>query len=568
DIGQLSYQRFIYDFVVFESPHLPPGAISDAIWEFIPTMYQRSAPGSCLTAVVEAVAYVNFANRYKAPQALILAEERLQKSIQLLRRRISTKRKASTDHTLCAVFLMGLYENLTLSSDSSSSMARHQGVGALLQLRTIDQRGQSLVSQRLFEASRIQMLIGNMQAGRPPSFSICNASTIRKHPSGVYDNPDAHVGRLLHNPTSLHHRWLKLKHNPRSPPCRQEMQSLSKEALEMDADFQAWEGSLPIYWRPKVERNTHGTNLSAKHRHNYIFFPHRGAPKEIRTHASLGVSWIRLIHQTARIVLLRDALEIMNWMLRLSQPTCHPIVGRESGPSSDHAFSLSSLVNTIEKSCATMLGHLSILIHRESARDVVGMRGYTLLWTLGVLDSVLSGGLVPQPPDSSRSSREPSKMHQMHSTAPISSSKSLVDGQSIGLSNLSAPRQHEPKISHANFGVDGLKEASYSTSCQVISASQGRELASPSISVPFDRHSIALLEKRLKGHVFNSAPRLPCDATETRVIGFPIVKPAQIHAPLRREWLNEMLVYIARETGIKKALIVPLTEGCIDFQEA
>ncbi|PSN58638.1 hypothetical protein BS50DRAFT_510061, partial [Corynespora cassiicola Philippines] len=583
DLAQISYQRFIYDFVVFESSHLPSGAVSDAIWEFLPTMYQRSAPGSCLTAIVEAVAFLNFANRYEVPEALILAEERLQKSIQLLRRRISTKRQASTDQTLCTVFLMGIYENLTLSGDSSSSMAHHQGIGALLQLRTPDQPGQSLVAQRLFEASCIQMLIGNMQAGRPPAFSICNTSTIGQHPSGIYGVPDAHLVRLLHNATSLHHRWLKLKHDFRSPPCCQKFQSLSKEALDMDADFQVWEGNLTIYWRSKVERNTRRTNSSTKHGHNDLLFSHRGAPKEIRTHVSLRVSWIKLIYQTARIVLLRNALEIMNCMLRLSRPTCHPTTGRKCGSSSHlatssatidittlyarHAFSLRNLVDTIEKSCATILGHLSVIVPGESTGDVIGMRGYTLLWTLGVLDAVLSGGLVPQPSTSSRSNRAPPKTNQMHSTAPISSSKLLVDKKTNAFYDFSALPEHKPNISYNNFGVDGPKETSCSTSYQAVSASQDPVCVPFSASIPFHSQSIAILEKCLKGHVFNSAPRLQCDATEPLVVDFPITKPAHMYAPFRREWLNQMLVYIAREAGIKKALIVPLTEGFFGFRE-
>lgn len=110
NLRRLAYERFIYDFVVFETPNKLPEDPSDAIWDFIPHLYQTSKEGTCLTTVVDAIAYANFSNRCNAPQALHLAEECLGKGIKLLQGMIADKEQATSDEALCSVYLMGVYE--------------------------------------------------------------------------------------------------------------------------------------------------------------------------------------------------------------------------------------------------------------------------------------------------------------------------------------------------------------------------------------------------------------------------------------------------------------------------
>lgn len=110
DLRHLAYERFMYDFVIFETPNRAPEIPSDALWDFIPYLYERSLHGSCLATVVNAVAYANFANRCNAPQAQVLAEECHKKGMKLLQMMISSKDSASSDEALCAVYLMGIYD--------------------------------------------------------------------------------------------------------------------------------------------------------------------------------------------------------------------------------------------------------------------------------------------------------------------------------------------------------------------------------------------------------------------------------------------------------------------------
>lgn len=73
-------------------------------------LYDRAAEDSCVATVVNAVAYVNFANRCNAPQAEAMGEEALGRGMVLLSKMIADKRQAMSDDALCSVYLMGVYE--------------------------------------------------------------------------------------------------------------------------------------------------------------------------------------------------------------------------------------------------------------------------------------------------------------------------------------------------------------------------------------------------------------------------------------------------------------------------
>ncbi|PVH90098.1 hypothetical protein DM02DRAFT_678808 [Periconia macrospinosa] len=53
DLRCLAYERFVYDFVITESPNTSCDDPSDALWDFIPYLYEKSGKGSCLATVRE-----------------------------------------------------------------------------------------------------------------------------------------------------------------------------------------------------------------------------------------------------------------------------------------------------------------------------------------------------------------------------------------------------------------------------------------------------------------------------------------------------------------------------------
>lgn len=110
DLRLLAYQRFVYDFVVFPDPNEPLEEPSDALFSFVPLLYEQAHPESCLATVVNAVAYINFANRRDVPQAMALAEESFGQGIKMLSRMIASEETTASDEALCSVHLMGVFE--------------------------------------------------------------------------------------------------------------------------------------------------------------------------------------------------------------------------------------------------------------------------------------------------------------------------------------------------------------------------------------------------------------------------------------------------------------------------
>ena len=110
DLQRLAYERFVYDFVILDSPNHDPNTPSSAVWNFIPPLYQDAAEGSPLKTIVHAVAYANFGARCNAPYVQALAKENLAKGLRLLQKTLSDKEQAPSDHALCSVYLLGVME--------------------------------------------------------------------------------------------------------------------------------------------------------------------------------------------------------------------------------------------------------------------------------------------------------------------------------------------------------------------------------------------------------------------------------------------------------------------------
>jgi hypothetical protein len=110
DLQRLAYERFVYDFVVFNSPDHDPDTPSSALWNFIPPLYQDAVEGSLLKTIVHAVAYANFSGRCNAPHVQALAEDNLAKGLRLLQKTLSDKGQAPSDQALCSVYLLGVME--------------------------------------------------------------------------------------------------------------------------------------------------------------------------------------------------------------------------------------------------------------------------------------------------------------------------------------------------------------------------------------------------------------------------------------------------------------------------
>lgn len=110
DLRRIAYERFLYDFVAPETPNRPPDEASDGLYTFVPILYENAHPNSCIATVIEAVAYVNFSNRFKSSQAALLGEEAFGKGVTALSSMITNPKLAPTDEALGSAYLMSVFE--------------------------------------------------------------------------------------------------------------------------------------------------------------------------------------------------------------------------------------------------------------------------------------------------------------------------------------------------------------------------------------------------------------------------------------------------------------------------
>lgn len=371
----------------------------------------------------------------------------------------------------------------------------------------------------------------------------------------------------------LHAKWHEVKQNPNPPASRLDLQELLQSALELDGEFQTWEVTIPAAWRYKMEPNTPEIRATYDSKWQRLILGTTGAPEEIHSYSNLKRCWIWGFYRTSRIFLLRDLLEILNWMFRLPEPD--PLIIRTEmmhdgtdGPSVEnkpiptgldnmdlrihHSFATTHMVNIIEKSCSAIMGSFTVPIYTKSTDDVVGMRGYVCLWTLGTMDAVLGSGLVPDskapksPADSMQCSPQMPRFPPSRGTqSPMASNATYQD-----TSDMSGVAQSF--VSFSDFSPLGV--ANQSTQSGSSSSQQSPSQTSTSAS--------SQPSKDTRNHIFDSSPAHPFDyPVNLPTLDFNITKPRTIDIPARRQWINRMLYYIGAELGIKKALYVPITEG-------
>ncbi|KAH7401568.1 hypothetical protein BKA66DRAFT_545309 [Pyrenochaeta sp. MPI-SDFR-AT-0127] len=581
DLRRLAYERFIYDFVSPQSPNRLPEEPSDALWTFIPTLYQKAAEDSCIATVVNAVAYINFDNRCNAPQAKALAEDCLGKAFTLLSKAIADKKLAATNEALCSVYLMGVYEKLTTQQRNGAFNAHQDGANALLQLRSIEQYYSDPVAAKIYEVAYTQMLIfwqqllGNLQAGKRPPPPMRDVVCAQQYLPKIYSNSNVFVINLIWREAMLHAKWHEVKQSDNPPTCRLDLQELLQTALDLDGEFQAWETTIPAAWRYQMEPNIPETRSTYDAKWQKLVLGSRGAPEEIHSYSNLKMCWIWGFYRTTRIFLLRDILEMLNWMFRLPEPdplifqmdmmhngTAFPsasndfdIIGLDNmALRVRHSFATVHMVNIIEKSCSAILGNFTVPMYSKSCEDVAGIRGYVCLWALGTMDAVLGSGLVPDlhapnsPPSTVHDSpREPafSRASEIPHNDPVSFDMS-PQHIALAFNSVSAPATLWTGFPNLppTPGIDPQQH------CETPNIIQS---TTPPLAFTF---------MKSKNHVFDSSPTHPFDCpVNLPTLDFNITKPKKIDIAATREWINSILYYIGTELGIKKALYVPLTEG-------
>ncbi|KAJ4339716.1 hypothetical protein N0V95_007710 [Ascochyta clinopodiicola] len=436
-------------------------------------------------------------------------------------------------------------------------------------MRSIKQYYSNPISARLYEVAYSQMLLGNLHAGKPPPLPVNDATDVRQHLPSMYNQAGLFVMQLIHREARLHAKWHEIKQSANPPTTRRDLAELLQAALDLDHKYQAWEGTLPLIWRYQMIPNTPETRATYDSKWQKLILNSRGAPEEIHSYSNLKRCWVWGFYRTSRMFLLRDLLEMLNWMFRLPEAdpvTVGPLSPNFASPFPleneispvtfdsaalriHHSFATVHLVNTIEKSCSAILGSFTVPVYGKLYEDVMGMRGYVNLWPLGIMDAVLRSGLVPDsqsqpsPPSTGQHSPQPQgspapvpdvlmqNMHHPYPTPPYRSRSPASVKQEEGFLPLIPEAPHEHHLSKSHPRRDSKTTPIYNP------------------AIP-------------KTHVFDSSAPHPYDhPVHLPSLEYEITKPRTIDVAARREWLNALLYYAATDLGIKKGLYVPLTEG-------
>ncbi|OAK95862.1 hypothetical protein IQ06DRAFT_319967 [Phaeosphaeriaceae sp. SRC1lsM3a] len=521
DLLSLAYERFIYDFVASEDPNRSPEEPPEALLSFVPLLYQHAEPNSCLTSTVNAVAYMNFANRCNSLQAATLAEESFGKALRILSEVLTDPNKAASNDALCSAHLMGVFETLTDMQRQGTSTAHQHGAKALLQLRTSEQYYENHVSARLFQVSYSQMLLASLQTATYPAMPMKDSSGVRMNPPSLHNESENFVMRLTWEEAQLHAKWREVKQSEERPATRDDLLRILQTGLDLDSKYQIWEDTLSSAWGFESEPNTPEARSRYNYRWQKLVLTSRGAPAEIHRYANLKACSLWAYYRASRMFLLRDLLEILNWISRL------PDQGHADGSDTVDELQLrslqlsstSKLVMTIEKTCAIILASFSVPMFKKSSEDIMG---HLVLWALGTMDSILSSGFVPE--------SSPSQL--------VSATRTSTPTETLQ----SAPSFYQDvSIASTQFGSTQSPIVAY----HHLSGSQAEPL--PTVR---------------QEHPFDSMPRHPYDSPAMSP-RFPnnLPEDSTMDVTGKREWINSMLYYIGTELGIKKALAVPVMEG-------
>lgn len=318
-----------------------------------------------------------------------------------------------------------------MKHDGILLMHQH-GANALLRLRTVQEYYSDPISAGLFGVSYMQMvtklfplmilmliakllrqLLANIQAGKPPPLPVEDIVVYKQYWPHLFSNSNTFVIGLFWKVARLHSQWLDIRQDE-SPPCRREdLRLILQTALDLDAEYQLWESFLPPSWIYQAQSNTQDARSVYNTKWRRLILEGRGAPTEIHTYPHLRRCYIWSFYRTTRILLLRDTLEIINYASRLpaAEIEYEPLPPTMSGSDETtleripilldnesfiiyHFSTTECLIDVVEKSCSAVLANFTVPIYGKDPGDVMGLRGLSLQWILGTMDSLLSSGLI------------------------------------------------------------------------------------------------------------------------------------------------------------------------------
>lgn len=135
--------------------------------DFLPQLYLTSPLGSCIREAVTSISLRNFSNRYGVANIGTHAYHMHGKALRSTKKALANPSQACLDETIATVYLLGLHELLSPSSDRGSWSVHVQGSLQLLRARGPDQLRTSR-GRQIFRLVHTPILLDAMRNGTEP----------------------------------------------------------------------------------------------------------------------------------------------------------------------------------------------------------------------------------------------------------------------------------------------------------------------------------------------------------------------------------------------------------------
>lgn len=109
DVQSQAICLFFHDYIVDACPSFCEGYL-----DFLPALYAQTSEDSCLGASVLAASYANLGKRIERKDLALKASHFYQSSLEAITAAISSPQLATSDMTMTAIILLGVYEVSTL----------------------------------------------------------------------------------------------------------------------------------------------------------------------------------------------------------------------------------------------------------------------------------------------------------------------------------------------------------------------------------------------------------------------------------------------------------------------
>ncbi|KAF2665004.1 hypothetical protein BT63DRAFT_443311 [Microthyrium microscopicum] len=360
-------ERFLYDWVLVKTG--PTATYGHFFLDYLPDMLERSPKNSILRTAIDALSYVNYAQRCNAPELLPYSFEKCTRALKMLKAMMEKPDEACSDETLTAITLLGLYEAMSSANiTANSSWAAHvNGSMILLHLRVL-RESQPAIWQSLSAMIYKQMIIHSITRGAPPGLPLSMHTLFTSGRAIIIEQWE-----LLHKTAELCGSWNTLLG---TTPDKGQIWEHIKQGMALDQGLEQWATRLTPEWnitRLPLDRNSIPSWLWP------LFEEGHWAPKFLQQNQSLiqetkWRDWLmaRLVLNEAvlqSIDLLKESTDINSseaWSFELEQINRNAVENR-----------LISVIDSTLESCIwTLIRQMSDRPEASTIEQVCTVRGF------------------------------------------------------------------------------------------------------------------------------------------------------------------------------------------------